>query len=364
MDDELILLNPGPAGTSKRVRDALLRGDMCHREPEFTSLLNRIRENLPHGLGLGDTHESIVVTGSGTAAMEMAVIGSVRAGRSALMVNNGVYGERMVKVAAAHGISVHEVAGSWNQPIDPEAVCAELAAHDDVDAVVCVQHETTTGLMNPVAELGALVAKTAAVFVVDATSSLAIEDPQPAGISADIICGSASKGLHGFPGVAFLLCSAKGLARIEAAPPRSVYLSPAAYLAPQRKGEVPFTPAVQILYALDEALAELAETGGPSARIQLYRERAALVRAQFTRVGLSTLVDERHRSNSVTLLRLPLGVSYKALHAQLRHRGYVSYAAQGKLAADFFRICTLGEIPWHRLEELEDALAASISAAR
>jgi 2-aminoethylphosphonate-pyruvate transaminase len=367
MTADLTLLNPGPAGTSQRVKDALGRGDLCHREPEFGELLGRVRAELSSGLGVPD-HEALVVTGSGTAAMEMAVIGSVRAGRSILVVNNGVYGDRLAKIARAHGITVHELTpegdglARWTTPIDPAAVAAALAEHPDVDAVACVHHETTTGLINPIQQLGAVVADTDAVFVVDAISSAGNENQDLGRVGADIICGSANKGLHGQPGIAFLLCSAGGVARIQEVPARSLYLDPATYRAGQREGEVPFTPAVQVLYALDEALREYTEAGGFDARTKLYRERAALVRAGFDRLGLPILVAPPFRSNSVTTLSLPAGITYDQLHDELKHRGYVIYAGQGQLSSRYFRICTVGEIPWHRLEELDGAIGAALDA--
>ncbi|WP_431897736.1 pyridoxal-phosphate-dependent aminotransferase family protein [Nonomuraea sp. bgisy101] len=360
MDEELILLNPGPACTSQRVKDALLRGDLCHREPEFTDLLFRIREALPRCLNLGDTHEAILVTGSGTAAMEMAVISSVREGRGVLVVNNGVYGDRMIKIARSHGITVHEVRSDWTVPADPEAVRRALAEHDDVDAVVCVHHETTTGLINPIKEIGEVVAGSGALFVIDAISGTAIEDQDLAEVRVDVVCGTANKGLHGLPGMAFILCSPASIARVQEVPERSLYLNAASYL----KSDVPFTPAVQVCYALDEAIEEFEAQGGFAARTKLYRERAALVRGQFERLGLKILVDERFRSNTVTMLHLPDGVTYQSLHDELKERGYVVYAGQGQLSNDFFRICTMGEIPWHRLEQLERALGESIEAAR
>ncbi|GAA3470302.1 2-aminoethylphosphonate aminotransferase [Nonomuraea roseola] len=360
MDEELILLNPGPACTSQRVKDALLRGDLCHREPEFTELLFRIREALPRCLNLGATHEAVLVTGSGTAAMEMAVISSVREGRAVLVVNNGVYGDRMIKIAKAHGITVHEVRSDWTVPADPAAVAAALAEHDDVDAVVCVHHETTTGLINPIREIGEVVAASGSLFVIDAISGTAIEDQDLAEVKVDVVCGTANKGLHGLPGMAFILCSEASIARVHEVPERSLYLNAASYL----KSDVPFTPAVQVLYALDEAIKEYEENGGFAGRTKLYRERAALVRGQFERLGLKILVDERFRSNTVTMLHLPDGVTYQPLHDELKKRGYVVYAGQGQLSNDFFRICTMGEIPWHRLEQLEAALRESIEAAR
>lgn len=369
VDEELILLNPGPACTSARVKNALLRGDLCHREPEFGELLARIRAELPRALCVPG-HEALLITGSGTSAMEMAVISSVREGRAVLVVNNGVYGDRLLKIATANRITAYEVAPRgddltrWTTPVDPEAVRRALTEHPDVDAVACVHHETTTGLINLIREIGELMRDSDRVFVIDAISGAGNEDQDLGEVAGDIICGTANKGLHGQPGVSFVVCSPKGIGRIQEAPLRSLYLSAATYLTGQRKGDVPFTPAIQVCYALDEALQEYFEQGGFAGRTRLYRERAALVRAGFTGLGLEILVKPQLRSNSVTMLRLPGNVSYGRLHDQLKSRGYVIYAGQGHLAAEFFRICTMGEIPWHRLEALEGALAEAIHASR
>lgn len=368
MADDLVLLNPGPAGTSHEVKTALLRGDLCHRESEFAELLHRIRTMLPAALNLPD-HEAVLVTGSGTAAMEMAVISSVRAGRAILVVNNGVYGARLLTMARANGIPAYEVAPDgdelrrWTTPVGARAVAAALARHPDVDAVACVHHETTTGLINPIEEIGRVVAQTPAVFVVDAISGTGIEDQDLALAGADMVCGTSNKGLHGQPGISFVLCSPEGVERLHEVPARSLYLNAATHLSGQRRGEVPFTPAIQICYALDEALREYMGAGGFAARTELYRRRAALVRAGFVRLGLDILVAPEWRSNSVTMLRLPPGVGYDRLHDELKLRGYVMYAGQGHLSSNFFRICTMGEISWHRLELLEHALGWAIEAA-
>ena len=154
-EESLVLLNPGPSCTSQRVRAALRRGDMCHREPEFTEVLLSIRDALPGALNVPE-HEAVLVTGSGTSAMEMAVIGSVRAGRSLLVVDNGVYGDRLRKIAHANGIPTYEVTGDWFTPISVDRVAAMLAEHPDIDAIACVHHETTTGLINPIKQIGEL----------------------------------------------------------------------------------------------------------------------------------------------------------------------------------------------------------------
>jgi 2-aminoethylphosphonate-pyruvate transaminase len=362
----LVLLNPGPAGTSDRVRDALGRGDWCHREPEFSELLGSIRSGLTRVLNVGDTHEAIVVTGSGTSAMEMAVISAVRAGRSILVVRNGVYGDRLARIAEVNGITAHSVTGEWTEPADPEAVRAALAAHPDVDAVAVavVQHETTTGMINPVGAIGRIAREAGVLMVVDAISATAIEDEGHEDLFADIICGTANKGLHGLPGISFILCSHKGIERLQEVPVRSLYLNANTYLTGQRKGEVPFTPAVQVCFALDEALKELEEHGGVTARVADYKERAKLVRAGFERLGLEVLIPREYRSNSISMVYLPKGITYAELHDALKDEGFVIYAGQGDLAKTFFRVSTMGELPLPTLERFLVSLETSISKIR
>ncbi|MEY9893292.1 2-aminoethylphosphonate-pyruvate transaminase [Catenulispora sp. MAP5-51] len=360
----LVLLNPGPACTTDRVRAALGRGDWCHREPEFSELLASIRAGLTRVLNVGDTHEAIVVTGSGTSAMEMAVISAVRAGRSILVVRNGVYGDRLARIAEVNGITVHSVTGEWTEPADPEAVRAALAGHPDVDAVAVVQHETTTGMINPVGAIGRIAREAGVLMVVDAISATAIEDEGHEDLCADIICGTANKGLHGLPGISFILCSDKGIERLAEVPVRSLYLNANTYLTGQRKGDVPFTPAVQVCFALDEAIKELEERGGVAARVAEYKERAALVRAGLARLGLEVLIPEQHRSNSISMIYLPEGITYPELHDVLKDEGFVIYAGQGDLAKTFFRVSTMGELPLPTLERFLTALETSIAKIR
>ncbi|MDG4808716.1 aminotransferase class V-fold PLP-dependent enzyme [Micromonospora sp. WMMD1120] len=360
-DENLVLLNPGPANTSARVRAALGRGDLCHREPEFAHLLGSIRSGLVEALNLADSHEAVVISGSGTAAVEMSLLASVRPNRSVLVLSNGAYGERMRRMCEAHGISTYEVTASWDQPIDPGAVLDVLATHPDIDAVAVVMHETSAGLINPVREIGEIVAGTEAVFVVDAISATGHEEPDLGTIHADLICGTANKGLHGLPGASFVLVSAqKGAARIAAVPSRSTYLDLAANLAAQRAGDVLFTPAVQVYYALDDALKELREQGGYPARSADYQRRAQLLRTGLERLGLELLVAPEYRSNSVSTVLLPPGVPYQRLHDELKRRGFVIYAGQGRLAAGHFRVANMGQLSLTTLErflaELEDTL--------
>lgn len=355
-DTPLVLLNPGPSCTSERVRGALERGDMCHRESEFTDVLWSIRDRLPAALNVPG-HEAILIAGSGTSGMEMSVISSVREGKGILVVNNGVYGDRLRKIAEANRIPATEVVGEWFSPIDVSAVDAALAENPDIDVLAAVHHETTTGVINPIKELGEVAARHGVLFVVDAISGTAIENQDLGEVKADFICGTANKGLHGLPGTSFILVSPAAVERLYEVPARSLYLNAATYLDGQRKGDVPFTPAVQICFAFDEAISEFIDNGGFEGRTKLYRERAAYVREGFAQLGLTMPIPEEFRSNTVNLLHLPAGVTYDQLHDELKEAGFVIYAGQGKLAEEYFRICTMGEIAWEDLERLISTLA-------
>ncbi|MBB5802945.1 2-aminoethylphosphonate-pyruvate transaminase [Saccharothrix ecbatanensis] len=359
----LVLLNPGPANTSERVRGALTRGDLCHRESEFGDLLGVIRAGLVETLHLADSHEAVVISGSGTAAVEMSLLSAVRPGRSVLVLDNGVYGARIRRMCELHGLPVHVVEADWRQPIDPARVADALAAHPDVDAVAAVMHETSSGLVNPVREIGGIVAATDAVLVVDAISATGHEEPDLPEIRADFVCGTANKGLHGLPGASFSLVSRdKGLARLRDVPARGVYLDMSGHLAAQRVGDVLHTPAIPAYYALDEAIREFREQGGYPARVADYRARAAVLRAGLDRLGLELPIAPPHRSNSVTTARLPEGVSYQRLHDALKERGFVVYAAQGALSSEFFRVSNMGHLSLETLERFVSELADVLSA--
>jgi 2-aminoethylphosphonate-pyruvate transaminase len=175
------------------------------------------------------------------------------------------------------------------------------------------------------------------LVLVDSVSGLA-GDALDLG-TVDLVAGTANKCIQGLPGMAFVLARTDVLERLATYPPRSVYLSLATYA----KSAMPFTPAVQAAYALDEALAELLEEG-VDARIARYARAAAQLRAGFADLGLSLVLPPELRSNSITALRLPAGRSYAALHDGLKARGFVVYEGQGRLARELFRVANMGHL--------------------
>ena len=338
-----MLLNPGPVNVSPRVAQALLRGDLCHREHEFSTLQSRVRDLLcqafvPHG-----DYAAVLLTGSGTAALEAAVASSLNPQRKMLVINNGVYGARMAQMASIHGFDVVELTFPWTSPPDLGQVKHTLREDSALEVVSLVHHETTTGLLNPVAAIGEMVREHGRVLLVDSISGLGGEHIDLAAAGIGLCVGTANKCIQGLPGVSFVLVKNTELQRMQDFPPRTLYFHLPMLYAHQQRESTPFTPAIQVMYALDEAVQELLEEG-VAQRIARYRTAAHLLRDGFESLGLKCLLPPDLRSNTITSLELPAGFTYEALHDALKARGYVIYAGQGDLAARVFRVANMGHL--------------------
>lgn len=332
----MVLLNPGPVNVSPRVRAALAREDLCHREPECAELLARVRARLLEAFAPRGGFTAVLVSGSGTAAVEAAVSSVLSEHGRLVIVANGVYGERMAAMARAARLPHTVVEGPWTEAPDLAKVEAALRA-PDVEAVALVHHETTTGLRNPVRELAQLARAYGKLVLVDAVSGLA-GDPLDAD-DCDLVVGTGGKCIQGYPGLAFVLVRDAVLARIAEHPPRSLYLSLGTYT----RTPVPFTPAVQIAYALDEALAELLEET-VAGRIARYAAAATVLRDGFAARGLELVLPPPLRSNTITSVRFPPGLDYARLHDGLKARGFVIYEGQGWFAREAFRVSNMGDL--------------------
>lgn len=340
---EWILLNPGPANTTASVRRALLTPDLCHREPEFFEVMRDCRERLVRVAGCAPDFAAVLFTGSGTAAVEAVVCSAVPPDRALLVVKNGVYGERLARIAAAHRIPVEVVACDVVTPVTPADVEAALRAHPEVSHVAVVHHETTTGLLNPVAEVARVAARLGRRVLVDAMSSLFGEPLDVTADGIDFVMASANKCLQGIPGVAFVLGRRSALQALDGQPPRSIYLDLHGHYTSQEADNTPFTPAVQVLHAMQQALVEL-EKEGVEARIARYAENARVLRAGMGALGFDILVPAAGRSSILTTFRLRPGLTYEALHDAMKRRGYVIYAGQGDIRRYAFRVANMGTL--------------------
>ncbi len=337
-----VLLNPGPVNVSDRVRRALLEPDICHREPEFLQVLASVRASLPEVFGIARTHEAALFAGSGTLAVEAMLSSAGHAGEKFLVLSNGVYGDRMADILKRHRIAHHVLRGEGLAFPELKDADAFLKKNKSVTAIAMVHHETSTGYLNPLEAVARLARKHGIVVHVDAVSSLGAEHI-PWHLPVAYVAGASGKCLHGFPGVGFVLVSKKEIPCLEKHPNRSLYLDLGGTLAVQCTGGTPFTPSVQLIYALKAALDEL-KTETVARRIASYRRKSETLQQALEAAGIQILAPEGARSHVLTAARLPAGVGYEALHDWMRKNGYLIYAGQAQWKDRIFRLANLGQV--------------------
>lgn len=357
----MILLSPGPVNVSARVRAALQRPDLCHRESEFADLMQGIRRKLVQAFvpGAEADYTAVLLTGSGSAAVEAAVLSSLPNGKRALVINNGVYGERLSSIVGVHRLGVNEFKLDWGTRPDPEKLRLALRQHPEVHVVAMVHHETTTGLINPVKEMAEVADSLNRVFVLDSVSGLGGEELDVAGPHLYMVAGTAHDCLQGVPGVSFVLVRKGFMERMKAYPKRSWYLHLPHYYEDAEKGSSPVTPAVQVFYAFDEALNELLEEG-VAARIRRYKHAAAQIRKKMDELGMKPVLPTELQSNSLTAYHLPDGVTYQALHDKLKEQGYIIAPGVGQLEGKIFRVANMGVLTEQQIEGFLTAFQGTI----
>ncbi|PYN92637.1 MAG: 2-aminoethylphosphonate--pyruvate transaminase [Candidatus Rokuibacteriota bacterium] len=358
-DAEWILLNPGPANTTPTVRRALVMPDLCHREPEFFQIMRSCRERLVRLAGGSSDWTAVLFTGSGTAAVEAALASAVPPDGGVLVLNNGVYGDRMIRICRAHNIRHHAISYDNVTPVAPAEMARVLREHRRLTHVAVVHHETTTGVLNPVAEVADVAAAEGRRVVVDAMSSLYGEPLDVTREGIDFVMASANKCLQGIPGVSFVIARRSAVEALRGRAPRSVYLDLYNHYVQQEADNTPFTPAVQVLHAMEQALREL-ETEGVANRVARYAEACRVLRDGMAELGFEILVPAGARSNILTTFRLTAGVTYDALHDAMKRRGYIIYAGQGDIRTYAFRVSNMGTLTPLDMKAVVDAFAASL----
>jgi 2-aminoethylphosphonate-pyruvate transaminase len=360
MNERTILLNPGPVTLSPGVRDALTRGDWCHREQEFADLTQSINRRLVKVYDAdSDEYASILLTGSGTCAVESMLVTLAPEDSSTLVIANGVYGERMANMLTEHGRPHKVFRCHWTAPIDFEAVERQLDGNDQLTHVVAVQHETTTGRLNEIERLGRICARRHVALLLDSVSAFGAEELRFDEWNIEALAATANKCLHGVPGISFVIAKRSSLSH-PATHTGSVYMDLRNYYGTQHgDGYSPFTLSVQCAFALDVALDEFAESGGWRGRHGRYAEIAAQIRDHLQHCGVEPLLQAEECSVTMHSYLLPATVDYKRFHDVLKEDGFIVYAGQGNLAGKIFRIAHMGAI----LDDDVDRLTRSLTRA-
>ena len=351
----MLLLNPGPVTLTERVRHSMLQPDLCHRESEFYDLQDEARRRLldVYGLDAGDW-SAVLMTGSGTAAVESMIAALVPDDGRLLVVENGVYGERIAQIATqyriAHAVAKHD----WMEAPDLARI-ATMLADGSFTHLAVIHHETTTGRLNDLTALAALCRAHAVRLLVDGVSSFGAEAIDFTDPSLDAVAGAANKCLHGVPGASFVIVRRTALQRATS---RTYYLDLLRLARLQDQRSTPFTAAVHVYYALVEALREFEDEGGRVARHARYAALAEQVRAGLADRGIDGALPAGASSVVLRAYRFPDGLGYAHLHDGLKARGFVIYAGQGGLSGSLFRISTMGRVDAADIERLLQGVSA------
>jgi 2-aminoethylphosphonate-pyruvate transaminase len=346
----MLLLNPGPVTLSERVRQSLLQPDLCHRESEFFDLQDEARRRLLATYALDPAEWSaVLITSSGTGAVESMIAALVPVDGRLLVVDNGVYGERIGQICTQYGIACQRLHGDWLRAPDWAAVAARLDGPEPFTHVALVHHETTTGRLNDIGALTELCRARGVGLMMDGVSSFGAEAIDFADRSLWAVAGTANKCLHGVPGVSFVIARRGALARAAS---RTYYLDLGRLARLQDERGTPFTPAVHAYYGLVEALREFADEGGREARYRRYAALAEQVRAGLAACGIEGAIPAKESSVVLRAYRLPADVTYEALHDALKAEGFVIYAGQSNLSKTLFRISTMGSVTARDIERL------------
>ena len=357
----MILLNPGPANTSDAVKLAMTKPDICPRERSFTDVLQRVSEQLTRVVHEHDRYTAVLVGGSGTAAVEAAIASAVPADGKLLVVDNGAYGARMADIAAAYGMPSHvERFGEGTYP-DISRI-RWLLERDHYTQLALVHHETSTGMLNPVAAIGQLCREHNVELIVDAMSSYAGIPIDVEALGIDFLVSSSNKCLQGMAGLSFVICKKARLARMGPESGRSYYLSLSAeYKFLHETGQMRFTPPVQVVYALQQALAEFFAEGGTQARHRRYVKNWEVLDSGLREIGFRRLLPNSALSHILTAYLEPDHPNYtfSDFHDRLYSKGFTIYPGKSP-QQNTFRLANMGAVEVSDMLNFLDSLRDTV----
>jgi aspartate aminotransferase-like enzyme len=344
---------PGPTALPPSVREAGARQMINHRGPEFAAMLGRILAGMkPY---FGTTSDIAMLTAAGTGGLEAAVVNTLSPGDRVLGVSIGSFGDRFAKIARTYGADVTKIELEWGQAAEPASVREALRSGPDPKAVLLTHNETSTGVMNPIPELAAAVREEApdALILVDSVSGLGAVPFEMDAWGVDVVVTGSQKAWMAAPGLAMIAASERAWTAMETATMPRVYLDLRAHRESHAAGQTPFTPAIAVVYQVDEGIRLMTAEGAESIFAR-HEACAAASRAGLTALGFELFADPRFASRTVTAAIVPDDLDWKAFNTEVKRRGLILAGGQGKLTGKIFRLGHLGSVT---LEEILGAMS-------
>ncbi len=338
-----LLLSPGPSKVPAELCEVLGRPIIHHRTPQFQAILKEVFEGLKKVLKT--QNDVFIFASSGTGAMEAAVANLLSAKDKAITVEAGKFGERWTELCKAYGVDAKVLKIAWGKAVQPAAIQEILAAEKDVKAVFITLCETSTATMPDVKAIADIVKQTNAVLVVDAISGLGPDALLTDEWGVDVVCSACHKGLMLPPGVSFISVSPKAMKLAEQSTSPKYYYSFKKSKKAVEKADTPFTPAINLVMALNESL-KMVNAKGIENMWPYYAKMAKAVRAAAKAIGLTIFADEANASNAVTAINVPPGIDGEKLVKAMRDvHGITMAGGQGEeLKGKVVRIAHMGAV--------------------
>lgn len=348
-----VLLNPGPATTTDTVKYAQVVPDICPREKEFVDVMDEVRRELVKVVHADPKkYTAVLFAGSGTVIQDVLVNSLVPEGKKICVVNNGAYSARMVEIAAYYRIPCVDLKFPSTGLPDLNAVEAALAKDRDIAVVATTHHETGTGVLNPVREIGRMAHDRGCVFIADTISTYGLLPIDLERENIDFCMSSAQKGLAAMTGVSWTVGNIDEIVKSRSYPPRSYYCNLfMQYDFFTRVGEMHFTPPVQTIYSLQQAIREYWQEG-EMPRYERLSQCWEAVHQGLQEIGLESVIDKAIQSRLVVTVRAPQDGKFDffKLHDYCYERGFTIYP--GKMfGLETFRLCNLGVITRKDIED-------------
>lgn len=354
------LLTPGPLTTSPSVKEAM-QHDYGSRDHHLIAVNKRMREQLVeivHGQG---THVCVPLQGSGTFVVEAMVGTFVPRDGKLLVLVNGAYGQRIEKICNYMGRACETLRWEENEPVDPKALDAKLAEDNAITHVAVIMCETTTGILNPVAEVSNVAARHGRGLLIDAMSCFGALELDSREIRFDAAVASSNKCLEATPGLGFCLAREDALEGTKGNSPSLSLDLYDQWKAMEGNGQWRFTPPVHTIMSFDQALTEFSEEGGVSRRGGRYQENCDLLIEGMRGFGFVPLLPDALQAPIIVTFLMPKdpNFAFETFYDRLRDKGYVIYP--GKLTvAETFRIGCIGRIGAAEIEGALEAIATTL----
>lgn len=359
-----VLLNPGPATTTDTVKMAQVVPDICPREKEFAGMMKTLRSDLLRVVHApASKYTSVLFCGSGTINIDICLNSLLPEGKKVLVVNNGAYSSRAVEICQYYGLPHIDLKSSVFEQPDLNIVKQTLDENPDIALVYTTHHETGTGVLNPIREIGALAHQHGAIFVVDTTSSLGMIPLDVEQDNIDFCMASAQKGLMAMTGLSFIIGNEAEIRKSKDYPKRSYYCN--LYLQYdffERTGEMHFTPPVQTIYATMQALKEYFEVGEAEKFARHHRVIEAIHQG-LADMGLREVIRRDIQSGLVASVLYPNDENwdFERVHDYCYEHGFTIYP--GKISTtNTFRLCALGTIDSPDIEAFFKVLREAFKA--